>query len=407
MLSNKEFSDLVKTHNGRISIVDISHSFVKDNFQRNKTPMDIIRKMCNKTSVFDKNILVLFNVEFLEHLVFECKIPAGNITFIADSNLEKTICKKLYGVYGVYSIVIPESNFKDQSFIKEIKEMGKKFDLCFSNPPYNSNVDLKIIRELEPICDEMVIVHPSTWAIDLKGKKKLYNDFKAQIEGKVKSVEMFNGNPIFGIGLFVPCMITHIDKGSSGDIEVKYFDDMFYEEDLYGVTKFGNEWTTIVKPFFEKIKDYVAKNGSIWDHNTFEIEDGKHYCQLAAIRGHVELKENTKIVQDDFYTMLMKDSDGNKGIRIDGFGKSKVPTFQFDTKNEQDNFISYLKTDFARFCLCFYKSSANLHRGELELVPWLDFTEEWDDEKLFKKFNVSQELQDYIREFLPDYHGIR
>jgi hypothetical protein len=83
MLSNKEFSDLVKTHNGRISIVDISHSFVKDNFQRNKTPMDIIRKMCNKTSVFDKNILVLFNVEFLEHLVFECKIPAGNITFIA------------------------------------------------------------------------------------------------------------------------------------------------------------------------------------------------------------------------------------------------------------------------------------------------------------------------------------
>ena len=33
--------------------------------------------------------------------------------------------------------------------------------------------------------------------------------------------------------------------------------------------------------------------------------------------------------------------------------------------------------------------------------------EEWDDDKLFKKFDVSQELQDYIREFLPDYYGIR
>ena len=33
--------------------------------------------------------------------------------------------------------------------------------------------------------------------------------------------------------------------------------------------------------------------------------------------------------------------------------------------------------------------------------------EEWDDDKLFAKFDVSQELQDYIRDFLPDFHGIR
>ena len=43
----------------------------------------------------------------------------------------------------------------------------------------------------------------------------------------------------------------------------------------------------------------------------------------------------------------------------------------------------------------------------MDLIPWLDFTEEWDDDKLFKKFDISQELQDYIRDFLPDFHGIR
>jgi hypothetical protein len=66
-----------------------------------------------------------------------------------------------------------------------------------------------------------------------------------------------------------------------------------------------------------------------------------------------------------------------------------------------------LKTDFSRFCLAIYKTNSQLARGELALIPWLDFTASWDDEKLFEKFDVSQELQDYIRDFLPDYYGIR
>jgi hypothetical protein len=57
--------------------------------------------------------------------------------------------------------------------------------------------------------------------------------------------------------------------------------------------------------------------------------------------------------------------------------------------------------------LSLYKNGQHLENGEMSLIPYLDFTQEWNDEKLFKKFNVSQELQDYIREFLPDFHGIR
>ncbi len=101
--------------------------------------------------------------------------------------------------------------------------------------------------------------------------------------------------------------------------------------------------------------------------------------------------------------MIQKKKESNYGIRK----KDIKTTFAFNTEQEMQNFIQYLQTDFARFCLTFFKNSQNLHRGELEIVPWLDFTEEWDDEKLFDKFDVSQELQDYIREFLPDFHGIR
>ena len=47
---------------------------------------------------------------------------------------------------------------------------NKKFDLCFSNPPYNNGLDLKIINTITSICKEMVVVHPSTWLLDLKVK---------------------------------------------------------------------------------------------------------------------------------------------------------------------------------------------------------------------------------------------
>ena len=132
---------------------------------------------------------------------------------------------------------------------------------------------LKIISALEPICEEMVVVHPSTWAIDLKGKSKMYGRFKEQIEGKVKSLEFFNGNPVFGIGLFVPCVITHIGE-NSGNISVNFFNDEFHAESLEDVTKFGSAWFTIVKPFFEQMKKYCSENGSIWDKRIKELPEG-------------------------------------------------------------------------------------------------------------------------------------
>lgn len=402
-LKIENFRELIKTQVGRLEVVNITHGIKLNNFQKNKTPIEIASRMINKTNLVGKDILVLFNLEFLEVLVIN--YGCDRVHFVADTALELCVAKKLYDVDGV---LISEESFKNGNFIKEIQVMGKRFDLCFSNPPYNSNVDLRILSALEPLCEEMVVVHPSTWAIDLKGKSKLYNNFKKQIEGQVKSVEFFNGNPVFGIGLFVPCVITHIDKNHVGDISVNYFGDEFTVETLDDVTKFGNNWLTIVKPFFENMKRYCSQNGSVWDKNVFEIEEGKHYVQLAAIRGHVDLTgDGSKIVKDDFYTMVMENSEGNKGIREKFKRKDRWIVWQFDTENQQENFISYLKTDFSRFCLSIYKFNADIGYGTMELVPWLDFTQAWDDDKLFAHFGVNEETQNYIREFLPNFHGVR
>lgn len=382
-------------------------SSLGSHWQENPTPFEIIRKMVSKTSLNDKHILVLFNIEFLHILIDEQGVNPQDITFIADNHIEKLSANKIFKVQS-YKI----SDFTVPALKKFIIGLDMKFDLVFSNPPYNSNIDIKILNEINNISNEFIIVHPSTWVLDIKGKTKLYTDYLKKIDSHVKSLEFFNGNPVFNIGLFVPCVITHINNNCETPCEVNYFDDVFEANQLSDVTKFGSNWKTHLQPFIKKINFHIASSQSIWDMkmnpDNRVISQDKFYVQLAAIRGHVNLSSKNKhIVQDDFYTMVMQDSDNNKGVRKPNSRNDGFIVFEFSTEIQQDNFIKYLKTDFARFCLAIVKNKADLHYGEMSLIPWLDFTEEWDDDKLFKKFDVSQELQDYIRDFLPDYYSIR
>lgn len=371
-----------------------------ENWQQNPTPLSIVRKMVGKTSLDDKKILVLFNIEFLQILVEERKINPENIYYIADNELEYIGGIKIFKVqsYKLNEFTVP-------ALKKLITGLNMKFDLVFSNPPYNGNVDIKILNEIIDVADEFVVVHPSTWVLDLKNKSKLFTGFKQNVKNKLKSLDFFNGNPIFNIALYVPVVISHF-VASSENINIDFFESNYLCDSIDKVSKYNDKFDD-VNEFITKIKknsNFVSE--FMIDYSMLESlpKADKFYCQLAQIRGNVNLNSSGKdIVKNDFYTMIMKKPDENIGIRK----KTRTPTFEFSNINEVHNFISYLKTDFARFCLSIYKDKATLDCGEMDLIPWLDFSEEWDDEKLFEKFEVSQELQDYIREFLPDYYGIR
>ena len=288
-----------------------------------------------------------------------------------------------------------------------------KFDVVFSNPPYNSNIDIKILNEIINVADEFVVVHPSTWIIDVKGKTNLYKDFINKINTKDCDFEFFNGNPVFDIDLFLPCVISHIRMNCDGHTKVNYFSHNYSTDNVSSVTKFGEKWLNLISPFKKKIETFISANNSVWSKfannktNKFTIDDGFLF-QFPMGRGNIQTTSGEKMLKDDFYTFFSSNPDElenkNKSSKIAFTGGTY---YYFKTKIERDNFAEYLKTDFARFCLSLTKINKHIDSGEMELVPWLNFTEEWNDEKLYKHFNVSQELQDYIREFLPDYYGIR
>jgi hypothetical protein len=133
-----------------------------------------------------------------------------------------------------------------------------KFDVVFSNPPYNRGMDIKILNEIVDISDEVIIVHPSTWLLDLKNNTKSFNDFKNKISDKVSSFELFNGNSIFDIQLFLPCLITHISGTNSNLIDINFFNQSFCVKNINDVTIHGKDWESLVKPFYLEMKKYLG-----------------------------------------------------------------------------------------------------------------------------------------------------
>ena len=191
--------------------------------------IDEINSLDQVDTMEKKSILVLYNCAIVEQLIHKKKIDPKNITFASDFNgvLKSDIMKKMYGVETL-------SFSSDVAFL-HLSFKGRKFDVCLSNPPYNRGLDLKILQALmnkgtveTSIAKEFVWVHPATWLLDQKGKSNTYNNVKTMLNKKLKNVKLFNGNAVFGIELFVPCVVSHMDIGyNNTKINVLLFEEKF------------------------------------------------------------------------------------------------------------------------------------------------------------------------------------
>ncbi len=72
----------------------------------------------------------------------------------------------------------------------------------------------------------------------------------------------------------------------------------------------------------------------------------------------------------------------------------------FSSKEECENVISYMKTRFVRFLILLLKPSQHVTQKTYKLVPTQDFSSKWDDEKLYKKYDITNEEQSFIESLI-------
>ena len=286
-----------------------------------------------------------------------------------------------------------EINNKKINKIKDI-EMPK-FDVVILNPPFKGNLHLTFLKKSYNLSKQYIVcVHPATWILDERIPDK-YVNIKNLISKNIKELVIFNGNPLFKVGLFVPCVIELIDK-LYNDEKIKVVDKINNKiYDCFNIINI-NKWGSL--NLYNSIKEKILKNEDTLDNyvkneNSLLDEKNVAYVNLAYLRGHVSM-ENTTMYSDDAFTFIPRNenvtSTPYKGIH-----------FGFITHFIANNFLTYLKTNFARFCLSIYK--INVH-WEFKSVPWLDFTQEWTDEKLYKYFDLTQDEINFIEKNIPKYY---
>lgn len=72
----------------------------------------------------------------------------------------------------------------------------------------------------------------------------------------------------------------------------------------------------------------------------------------------------------------------------------------YETLNQANNLLSYLKTKFVRFLIGQAAIGQHITRASFQFVPLQDFSEPWTDEKLYAKYGITPEEQQYIESLI-------
>jgi len=68
----------------------------------------------------------------------------------------------------------------------------------------------------------------------------------------------------------------------------------------------------------------------------------------------------------------------------------------FENEIEQRNCLAYMNTNFFKVLLYFGKGTMNVTSSVFSLIPLQDFSKEWSDEKLYKKYDLDKDEINFI-----------
>ena len=77
----------------------------------------------------------------------------------------------------------------------------------------------------------------------------------------------------------------------------------------------------------------------------------------------------------------------------------------FETRKEAENCLAYIQTKLFRLLVGMRKMTQHATQSVYAYVPLVDFTEEWNDEKLYAKYGISAEEIEFINSVIEDLGG--
>ena len=331
---------------------------------------------------------------------------------------DNNIKSRLFG-YEISSRLYNKTNRKfrhiiinREDFLKA--EINMKFDIVLLNPPYSMGLHATFLNKAFSLLKDkgtLSAVHPSTFIISQKTAVKLRRkdqELNDNIEKYKSRVHLINGNSHFNnAAFFTPLSITTIAKVEDPTINVVYEHQGEYSSKT--VTSLSDVWThgnDLIQSIFHKVKEKMTESLEDNLHRKTNVPK-KLYLKAIIIGGHPPTRSMVGS-HPDFNCIFYKTDVDSVGYinAITRNPDNKWGNFiGVDSKKQAKNLYSYAVTKFARFCVSMLKINQSMHRGELAMTPYLDFSKEWTDEKCYKYFNLTEEEIEFIEYYIKDWYA--
>jgi site-specific DNA-methyltransferase (adenine-specific) len=322
--------------------------------------------------------------------------------------------------------------------------LNMKFDVIIGNPPYQlsdggSGVSAKPIynffvdqaRKLNPRYLTMII--PSRWFAGGKGLDSFRDSMLS--DKRISTLVDFESSKDCFTGVNIAGGVCYFlwEKDFDGKCKVINSNG----EDQNELSRSLNDFPIFVRSNkgISILNKIIAQTSDFWEKNTYprnpfgfvtkDRGDPRFFSNSIELLssegfGYVDkdrVKKNSEII--DFYKVLIGrlvpsngelDVDPKDGYRVITNtrilkpGQINTESYlvigAFESLQNTKNFNNYIKTKFARFMLRLSISSVNVTRSCFQFLPSQDFNEKWNDQKLYKKYNLDSEEIEFIESWI-------
>ncbi|MFM2394723.1 MAG: hypothetical protein RLZZ546_2705, partial [Bacteroidota bacterium] len=311
------------------------------------------------------------------------------------------------------------------------KIFNMKFDVIVGNPPYQLSdgghgrsakpLYHKFIEQSKKINPRyLIMIIPDRWFAGGKGLDNFREDMLSDLRFK-KLVDFTAASDVFP-GADVPGGICYFlwDRDYKGETEIEIRNAGSIENSK----RFLNEFNTFIR--YEKSVFVLRKINKIENEFMNSVVSSRKPFGLAtndrpSKQGDLVLKyyggygkyESSKIsVGKEFiplWKVITSKTSYDHAGQPDKLGKRKVfstlevlkpfeictETYiivgSFDNEKLANNLLEYLKTKFVRFLVSQLSFSQDITKDRFSFVPLQDFSEQWNDEKLYKKYKLTKD----------------
>lgn len=428
----------------------LARRMLNDIPRKRVTPTTKFMDIASKEGEFAYAILQVFGESYKDKVY---SIPTSSVAY--------EFTRKVYEALGM-PIENIENKFNSydligknaEAYIRKIKKMC--IDIAVGNPPYQDEGgsggtnDAPIFQDFCDVANDAACVSdmviPSKWFTG--GREHLLGDFRREMLASKQIVRMtayHNPRELFpevevkgGICCFVrdkayedTCEYSLQKDGDceSTDLDLSSLDVMIREPRLARIVQMVVEQVLRENQegspaFVEEIISGdtpfgIPTNPKTSKKNPFDVSDvqtEEYNVELYYLENNVrkvgyvkegDIRKNSEDIDSIKVYIPKAGGSGNDkivlGQPIVVEGKSVCSqTYvyaKFNTQQEANNFVAYLKTRFFRLLVSSMKITQDALAGVYHFVPMLDLTHEWTDEELYAKYGIEQ-YKDYIESMI-------